>query len=252
MLYRGRLFLAVILLAVGVFTHPSGAVPTVNKFSSPVNNNIHNNILTSKTTPIKSSTVGTLSVSGSGLNSVNKTDTKTTNGVNVLSSTPTLEDSVDSVRIPGLHSNFIKSIGAKLSSNYTQQPSNNVGTADLTQRIIDLEEDIAKKQEMLESGNGISIDGKTISLSQEIVTLPERLDEIDQEINSLNKKIESPGNPENYYTIGETQEYVQQAVSNIPGNETIYDSVAQEYKRITIVNEFSAKDFIDKQQESEQ
>jgi len=251
MLYKEGLFLAVILLTVGVFTHPSGAVPTVNKFSSPVNNNIHNNILTSKTNPLKTSTIGTLSVSGASLNSANKTESKTT-GVNVLSSAPTLEDSMDSTRIPGLHSNFIKGISAKLSSNYTQQPSNNVGNSDLTQRIIDLEEDIAKKQEILESGNGISIDGKTISLSQEIVTLPERLDEIDQEIDSLNKKIESPGAPENYYTIGETQEYVQQAVSNIPGNETIYDSVAKEYKRITIVNEFNEQDFIDKQKEIEQ
>lgn len=245
------MFLTVALLAGVVLTCPGVAAPTVKKIGLTLNSNndIPSSTTNTKASPIKLSNTGTvsLSVPGSGA----KLDSTINNDTTIVGATQKTTDYVDSARLPGLHGNFIKGISTKLSSNYAS-PANNTGSSDLTQRVHYLEEELATKQGMLESGNGISIDGKTISLSAEMVALPERLEEINQEIGNLNEKIGTPGVSENYYTIDQTQEYVQQAVNDATKNETVYDSVTKEHKYITIVDDFDAEDFIDKQKETEQ
>lgn len=233
-MYLTGLFLVVILATGGGFIHPSVAAPTVKKIDvvSSTNSNL---------TPTKSSTTSNRAPSLRISGSVGESTSKTANSTK----TTTTKTSDDSVRLPGLHGNLVKGIGSKLSSNYSQQPGG-VITSDLMQRVINLEEDVATKQEYLESGDGIDIDGNTISLSEEILGLPEKLQEINQELDDLNGKIGTTSLSENYYTIDQTQDYVQKIIKANGNNEMLYDSVTKEYKNVTIINHFDEVDFMKK------
>lgn len=182
-----------------------------------------------------------------------ETGIKSGNNTNIIGATSTFDNSGDATRFPGLGGSFTKIVSPKISQKYTTPAGNTNNDAyEVAQRVINLEEKMLTKQEILEPGNGIDINGKTINLSEEISTLPERLDKINQEIDDLSEKIGTPDLSEKYYTIDQTQEYVQQAVSNIsiPNTETIYDSGSKEYKHVTIINDFDEEDFMDKQKEN--
>ncbi len=235
-LYLTGLFLVAALTMGGVLTHPSVAAPTVKRLDGATNNNV---TLTKSSSASKRAP--SLRISGS----VSEPASKTTTSTKTANTTPKNPSSGESVRLPGLHGNLVKGIGSKLSSNYSQQSGGAV-TSDLMQRVINLEEEVATKQKTLESGNGIDIDSNTISLSEEILVLPEKLEEINQELDNLNEKISTTNLSENYYTIDQTQDYVQQIVNNAPNSEMVYDSGTKEYKSVTIINDFDEVDFMNK------
>lgn len=210
MSYKNWLFLVTGFVSACVLSHPSVAVPTVRKLGVSANNNVHSNIQNSSTTPVKTSTAMKRAPSVRMLGSSAKTTTKSVSNVKSVKNATSASEITDSSRLSGLHGNLIKGIGSKLSQNYTPQTSG-ISTSDLEQRVNALEEEMTTKQEVLQPGDGLVIDGKTIGLSEEIATLPEQIEEINQKIADLNTEIST----DNYYTIGETQTYVQQIVSQL-------------------------------------
>ena len=226
MLYRNALFLAVGALTMSVFTYSSVAAPAVKRLGGTNTSNIQN----SKVTSLKSPTgqrASSLRMGGYA-----KPASKTTNGTSITGSTPKTVGSSNSMRISGLHGNIVHGIGSHLSGNHTT-PSGGSGGADtseLTQRVIALESQMATKQTTLESGDGIIIDGNTIGLSGEMAGVPERLDTIDQQISDLNDFV----NITNYYTIDQTQGYLQQNYYDKP---TI-DQIISQLPTAKIANNF--------------
>ncbi len=210
MLYKNWLFLAAGFISVCIFAHPSVAVPTVRKLGTSASNNVHSDIQNRSTTPVKTSTAMKRAPSVRILGPSAKTTTKAVGNVKSVKTASTTAESTDSSRLFGLHGNLIKGIGSKLSQNYTPQTSG-ISTSDLEQRVNALEEEMITKQEVLQPGGGLVIDGKTIGLSEEIATLPEQIEEINQKIADLNTEVST----DNYYTISETQTYVQQIVSQL-------------------------------------
>ena len=60
------------------------------------------------------------------------------------------------------------------TSGYSPQPQG-IDNSDLLKRVTDLENQIGAKQNNLEAGEGIVINGNTISVSEEIAGLPEQV-----------------------------------------------------------------------------
>lgn len=234
----GRFFVFCLIATCGV-VRAVCAAPTVRKFGMPTSTS--DGATTNKQSMIKMSTANKIAPAVSVVKTTNTpTNNTDANAVNIVSKTP----GSDGTRLSGLfHGNIIKGIGTKLSTNYgtpsNAQQSSNGATSELSQRINDLENALDAKQEALKSGNGIYIDGKTIGLSQEMANLPEKLQEINQEIDDLNEK----------FSVADLEQ-IQQIIDNIQNNTTIYDSGTQEYKRVTIVDDFDEQDFINKQQGS--
>ena len=218
-LYLNWLSLAFVLLAEGILAYPAGAVPTIKK----LNTSPDTSKTVTKETLTKLSTPRTPSVRALGLSS----GTATT----AVAPTQKSVSSNDTMRLPGLHGNLIKGLGSKLSSNITPQPGGGgVVTSDLTQRVINLEAEMATKQGILDSGNGINIDGNTISLSDELASLPDKVDDLSQEITDLKQEFDT----ENYYTASETRDYLD---TNYYTKEDI-DKVVTQLSNTNIVNEF--------------
>ncbi|MFQ6759989.1 MAG: hypothetical protein ACLRFM_01120 [Alphaproteobacteria bacterium] len=232
----GRFFVFCLIATCGV-VRAVCAAPTVRKFGMPTS--ASDGATTNKQSMIKMSTANKIAAAVPVVKTTNTpTNNTDANAVNIVSKTP----GADGARLSGLfHGNIIKGIGTKLSTNYASPSGGNTSgaTSELSQRINDLENALDAKQEALKSGNGIYIDGKTIGLSQEMANLPEKLQEINQEIDDLNEKFS-----------GTNFEQIQQIIDNIQNNTTIYDSGTQEYKRVTIVDDFDEQDFINKQQGS--
>jgi hypothetical protein len=117
-----------------------------------------------------------------------------------------------------MHTNLLKGIGKKIAVTPSIKPSQPTqpttsGTtipADLEQRITNLQNDIDSKQNILTAGNGIDINGNIISLSEQMQNLPERIEEINQKTDNLTDQINNATLPQNYYTVDETEEYLQQ------------------------------------------
>ncbi len=224
MLYRNGLFLAIILVTGGVWTCPSVAAPSVKKLGGTIVGNFKSGTPT---------TINTRAPSLRTINSTTKSASLSNNSKSNTKPSPKTSSSVDSARLPGLHGNLIKGMGSKLSANYAS-PTNGGGTSDLAQRIDNLEKEIISKQETLESGNGISINGTTISLSEEIASLPERLEEINKEIEDLDEKIDAAGLSGDYYTIDETQAYLQQNYYTKP----YLDQIISQLSNANVVDQF--------------
>lgn len=190
-MYQKRLFFAVALITAGVLAHPLMAAPTVKKLGG-VDSSTFLDKDTQVRTPILNQRAPSLRLSGP----TGKSTTKTNNNIKTTSKTT---NTADSARLPGLHGNLMKGISSKLVANKDAQPSDDK-TSGLTQRIIDLEADMATKQETLEPGDGIDINGATIRLTEDITNLPDRIDTISQDIDDLNEKIEAAGLYGEYYT----------------------------------------------------
>lgn len=201
-LYQKALLLAVLLATEGILTCPSVAAPTVKKLGDAISSNTLGT--TNKQTMTKLSTTNQKTPSVRALSLSTKPTSSTAKGTNLIKTTSQTMGSGNSGRTPGLHGNLIKGISSKLSSNYTS-PTNGGATSDLTQRITDLESEMATKQDILEPGNGISVDGNIISLSDEMATLPEKMEKLAKDFDELNKQFDT----DNYYTVDETQEYLQ-------------------------------------------
>lgn len=217
------------MMTGGIFAFSSVAAPTVKKLGGTTTNDATGDITKQtitklSTTNQRSPSVRTLSLSNP------KTSTST--------SATKASNSANSSRLPGLHSNIIKSIGSKLSANNASQ-SNNGNKSDLAQRVTDLEAEMVTKQEILEPGNGINIDKNTISLAQDITSLPEKLDTITQEIDDLDKKIEEAGLSGEYYTKEQTEEYV----SDNYYNKEYLDAILSQLSAANIAKDFDPKIF---------
>ena len=189
-MYQKRLFFAVALIMAGVLAHPLMAAPTVKKLGG-VDSSTFLDKDTQVRTPILNQRAPSLRLSSATTKS-----STITGGTKTASKS---QNATDSARLPGLHGNLMKGISSKLVANKDAQPSGDK-TSGLTQRIIDLEADMATKQETLEPGDGIDINGAMIRLTEDITNLPDRIDTISQDIDDLNEKIEAAGLYGEYYT----------------------------------------------------
>ncbi|MBO4480858.1 MAG: hypothetical protein J5742_04570 [Alphaproteobacteria bacterium] len=208
-MYSTKLFFGVVFVAGGLLACPVIAAPTVKNLEGATSTSAYGNVRGTKGIQAESTTAGKRASSVRALSLATKpAATKTVNGTYV--GTTKTANAVDSARTPGKHNNLIKGISSKLSSSNSSQPGGSGNTSDLERRITDLEAEMATKQDILESGNGIDINGNTISLSEEIAVLPEIIDELTQNIDELGEQIDAVTLPENYYTIDETEAYLQQ------------------------------------------
>ncbi len=189
-LYQKRLFFAVALITAGVLARPLMAAPTVKKLGGVASSTFLDKD-TQIRTPILSQRAPSLRLSGATTKS-----STVTGGTKPASKS---QNAAESARLPGLHGNILKGLGSKLSAN-NQSSSGGKDNSELLQRIIDLEADMATKQETLEPGDGIDINGATIRLTEDITNLPDRIDTISQDIDDLNEKIEAAGLDGEYYT----------------------------------------------------
>ena len=240
MLYRNMLFLAVGFVSTGILMCPLMAAPTVKKLGVSTPSNIQN----AKVTQQKTSTSGQRAPSVRLLGTSAKPVTKPVSTTNIANVAPSTTGATDSARLSGLHGSLVKGISSKISPNYSPQP--NINTSDLTKRVIALEEQMGTKQVVLEPGDGITIDGKTISLSEEIIALPEKMAEIDQEITTLNEKTGTPNLSSDYYTIDQTQEYLQQNYYT----KTYVDQIISQLSNSKVVSHFDPG-FLTKEQTQE-
>lgn len=194
--------LAVILATEGILTSPSRAVPVVKKLGDPTNSNFYSR----DSKDIQIQRAPALRTSGATI----KPTTTISSSPKVVSTTPKASGYIDSARRSGLHKNLATGLSSKLSSSSTTPSGGGSAVADLTQRIVNLEEAMSNKQEALDAGDGIIIDGKTISVSDDLANLPTTLDEINQEIDNLHEMIDGAGLSDDYWTADETQNYLEQ------------------------------------------
>lgn len=188
-MYQKRLFFAVALITAGVLARPLMAAPTVKKLGGTTSDSFAGKGIPARTLTLNQRTPS-LRLSGA--------TTKSSTVTSGTQNTPKSQDAADSARLPGLHGNLLKGLSTKLSEN--NKSSGGKNNSDLLQRVIDLEADMATKQESLEPGNGIDINGNQISLTEDITNLPDRIDTISQDIDDLNKKIDAVGLSDEYYT----------------------------------------------------
>jgi len=224
MLYRNKLFLAVILVTGGVLTCTASAAPTIKKIGGTTDNSTQGTM--DKGTLTKLSTAQrTPSIRALGL-SAQPTAT------NTVSSASQSAGNGGSMRLSGVHNNIFSGFASKLSSNSGTSTGGNSGsiTSNLTQRVTDLEAAMVTKQEILESGNGIDINGNTIGLSDEIASLPERLESVEKDIDDLNDQIKDINLSDDYYTIDEVQQ-------NYYDKETV-DQMISQLSSMNVVNQF--------------
>lgn len=233
MLYRNSLFLAVGVVLVGVFASPSVAAPTVKRLGVSNNSGIQSNIKASKiTTPKATTTLKNSTTSGQRAPSVRvlggtsvKPVIKATNNTAVSNTSAKTTSAVDAERLSVIRKNLIKG-GVGTSASVAPQ-TQGVEADNMLKRIVALEEQILGKQEILEAGEGITIDDKTIAVSEEIVALPEKVNEIDQKISGLDNKVDVANLAENYYDKGYiqdnyyTKQYVDQIVSQLSGANVV-------------------------------
>lgn len=210
-MYQNRLFLAVVLAVVGVFSRPSMSAPTIKKIGDATSSNLQNKD-TQVRLPLANQRAPSLRLSGA----TTKTASKLSDNKNGVETSYKPANAADSARLSGLHGNLFKGLGSKISSSVSSQPGGGDSVApDLMQRVIDLEAAMVTKQENLEAGNGISITGNTISLSDEMATFPEKIEELTKEIDELNEQV----NTENYYTKEEIDQMVSQPTyTNVVNN----------------------------------
>jgi hypothetical protein len=205
MLYKNCLFLTAVFVSACVLVHSAVAVPTVRKLGNSANNNVHNNIQPSRLQSKKSYLPGKRGPSVRVLGTAAKATTKPVSNVKTVKTVSKTAGSADSSRLSGLHGNIVKGISSKLSQSQTPQPSG-IDTSNLEQRVNLLEEKIITK-----SGDGLIIDGNKITLSEEMKELPEQMAEITQKVEDLSAEFDT----DNYYTIEQTNAYVQQIVSQL-------------------------------------
>ena len=228
MLYRNRLFLAVGLVSVGVLTCPSMAAPAVKRLGVQSSNNVQSNIQNSKmvaskpsASAIKTTNAGQRAPSVRLGTTATKPVVKTIGGTKLSAPKTTTSNIADTERLSVIRKHLIQG-GTGATSGIAPQIQG-VEADNMLKRIVALEEQMLNKQEILEAGEGITIDDKTIAVSEEIGALPEKVNEIDQKISGLDNKVDVANLAENYYDKGYIQEnyytkqYVDQIVSQLSG-----------------------------------
>ena len=192
MLHQNRRFLAVLLVLVCAFAYSSYAAPAVKRLGMSNSGNIQN----SNVTPSKASITPSKSATSSMSRPAPVAKVGGTTSLNAKAKTA---GTADTERLAAIGKNLVKT---KIISGTSVQPQG-VDNSALIKRITDLENQIDAKQENLEAGDGIIIDGNTISVSEEIAGLPEK-------VSDLNDKVDIANLSSNYYTIGQTQEYLEE------------------------------------------
>lgn len=190
-------FFVLLLVTGGLLSYPSMAASTIKKIGGIAHNDVSGDV--TKQSMIKLTTT-TPSANTLSLSSQNRD-----------SNTATTLNSATSPRLPGLHSNIVKNIGAKLTANSDGQSNGGNGNksdlslssklsgnvistsnkSDLAQRVLVLESEMSNKQDILAAGDGTSIDDSTISLTSEYASLPDAVDDINAELDDLNERIQA-------------------------------------------------------------
>lgn len=219
-MYQKRLFFVVALITAGVLARPLMAAPTVKKLGGTTSDSF-----AGKGIPARTLTLNQRAPSLRLSNAATKSTTITNDTKNT---TQKKTSAADSARLPGLHGNLLKGLSTKLSEN--NKSSGGKDNSDLLQRVIDLEADMATKQESLEPGNGIDINGNQISLTEEMATLPEKIDTINQDIDDLNDKIEAAGLSDDYYTKEQIETHYY--------NKAYLDPILSQISSANIADEF--------------
>ena len=202
MLHQNRRFLAVLLVLVCAFAYSSYAAPAVKRLGMSNSGNIQNsNVTPSKAsiTPSKSATSSMSRPASVRLVGSSVTPVAKVGGTTSLNAKAKTAGTADTERLAAIGKNLVKT---KIISGTSVQPQG-VDNSALIKRITDLENQIDAKQENLEAGDGIIIDGNTISVSEEIAGLPEK-------VSDLNDKVDIANLSSNYYTICQTQEYLEE------------------------------------------
>ncbi len=210
MLYHNRLFLAVGLVLVGVLSYPSVAAPTVKRLGVSNNNNIQSNIKNIKTAAAKPSAASKISTTNvqraPSVRVLGTSATKPT--VKTISATKSTNtkaaaNAANTERLSVIRNHLIKG-GTGTTSNLAPQPQS-VETDNMLKRIVALEEQMAN--------------------------LPEKVEEINQKID---EKADVANLSANYYTIGDTQDYLQQNYYT----KQYVDQIVSQLSGANIVNTF--------------
>jgi predicted nuclease with TOPRIM domain len=138
----------------------------------------------------------------------------------------------DTERLAAIGKNLIRTKSMTQQSNV--QPSS-VENSDLLRRVENLENKMGEKQDTLEAGNGIEFDGNIIGLTEEMAALPEKVTQIDEQISDLNDKVDIANLSSNYYTIGQTQDYLEQNYYT----KAYVDSIVSQLSGANVVSQFN-------------
>ena len=95
----------------------------------------------------------------------------------------------------------------------------------LTDRVVQLENQMDEKQQVLSAGNGIIIENDVISVDVAVNDLPDKVETITEQLD------------ENYYTKTEIEQIIEN--QDIQNNDTVYDVATGERKYVSIVNDFN-------------
>ena len=225
-------FLLVGLVFVGVFVAPSYAAPTVKRLGmGNSGSNVQSNTLaTPKAAATATTTQRAPSVrlvgSSAGI------APKVAGAPTTLSAKAKTTGVADTERLAAIGKNLIR------TKSITQQPNvqpSGVENSDLLRRVENLENKMGEKQDTLEAGNGIEFDGNIIGLTEEMAALPEKVAQIDEQISDLNDKVDIANLSSNYYTIGQTQDYLEQNYYT----KAYVDSIVSQLSGANVVSQFN-------------
>ena len=209
MSHINHLFLLVGLVFVGVFVAPSYGAPTVKRLGmGNSGSNVQSNTLATPKAATKATTSNTQRAPSVRLvGSSARIAPKVAGAPTTLNAKAKTTGVADTERLAAIGKNLIRTKSMTQQSNV--QPSS-VENSDLLRRVENLENKMGEKQDALEAGNGIEFDGNIIGLTEEMAALPEKVTQIDEQISDLNDKVDIANLSSNYYTIGQTQEYLEE------------------------------------------
>ena len=124
-----------------------------------------------------------------------------------------------------LHNKGVASGIIKPNASYAESQSNEI--VNLTDRVVQLENQMDGKQQVLSAGDGIVIENNVISVDTAVNTLPDKVETITEQLD------------ENYYTKSEVKQLIE--TQEITGTDTIYDSETGERIYVSIVDNFDKK-----------
>lgn len=224
MLHRSNILLLIGTLCVCGFSHVAWGVPAVKKLGMASGNNVQNtNVATTKKASQTSSNLSRAS-SIRSLGSTIKPVSVAKPAKTVNASGVDIDDRRLSlgkyIHTSGVNSGHIKPIGNSAEPQVSSDEFIN-----LTDRVVQLENTVSEKQDILSPGKGIEIEDNVISVSEEIQGLSDTVADISEQ---LNEKVDVANMASNYYTKedvytkSETQQYVQQIVSQISHDDKGY------------------------------
>ena len=210
MQHKKSVILLVGLVFVGVLVRPSCAAPAVKRLGmSNTGSNVQSNTVATPKAATKATTSNTQRAPSVRLvGSSAKVAPKTVGGTTSLNAKTKTTGSVDTERLAAIGKNLIKT--KPIVQPSTVQPSS-AETSELLKRVETLE-------------------GKMGQISD----LPEKVAEIDTQISDLNEKVDVANLSSNYYTIGQTQEYLEENYYT----KAYVDQIVSQLSGANVVNQF--------------